>query len=114
MDPYAYQTFRIVYEITSAIICFILVRFMLKPYQLTKESRYLGLPLGFAFLGVTYALAAFVFYNLYLFGNVTIYLQLILRSFAFVFLAATYYFSRQNVDNKKLWNTTLSILVIRP
>lgn len=113
MNPYDYQTFRIAYEVISAIICLVLVRFMIKPYQLTKESRYLGLPLGFGFLGATYALAAFIFYQPYFFGSTTIYLQLILRSFAFIFLVVTYYFSRQTADvGRKLWNTTLAILII--
>ena len=112
MDPYAYQTFRIVYEVTSTIICLILVRFMIKPYQITRESRYLGLPLGFGFLGATYALSAFVYFQPYFFGSRTIYLQVVLRTFAFVFLCVTYYFSRKNAeDSRKLWNTTLGLLI---
>jgi hypothetical protein len=112
MAEYDYQTFRVIYEITSTILCLILVRFMIKPYQFTKESRYLGLPLGFGFLGATYALAALLFYQPFLFGNVTIYLQLILRSFAFVFLVVTYYFSRQTSENsRKLWNSTIAIII---
>ena len=38
MDLYAYQTFRVVYEATSAILCLILVRFMIKPYQVTEKA----------------------------------------------------------------------------
>ena len=112
MDPYAYQTFRIIYEVTSAIICLILVRFMIKPYQVTGESRYLGLPLGFGFLGATYALSAFVFFQPNFFGRGTIYLQLVLRTFAFIFLCVTYYFSRKSPDSRGLWNTTLALLII--
>ncbi len=112
MDPYAFQTFRIIYEITSAILYLILLRFMIKPYQLTRETRYLGLPLGFGFLGATSALAAFVFYQPYIFGNGTIYLQLVLRTFAFIFLITNYYFSRKNTNNRSLWNATLAILII--
>ena len=112
MDPYAYQTFRIIYEITSAILYFILLRFMLKPYQLTRETRYLGLPLGFGFLGVTSALAAFFFYQPFLLGRGTMYVQLVLRTFAFIFLITTYYFSRKNTNNKSLWNATLVILIV--
>jgi hypothetical protein len=86
---------------------------MIKPYQITKENRYLGLPLGFGFLGATYALSAFVYFQPYFFGNVTIYLQNIVRSFAFIFLCMTYYFSRKNAENSKhLWNTTLILLII--
>src|SRR3990172_10864400 len=112
MDPYAYQTFRIIYEVTSTIICLILVRFMIKPYQVTGESRYLGLPLGFGFLGATYALSAFVFFQPSFFGGGTIYLQLVLRTFAFIFLCVTYYFSKKSPDSRGLWNTTLALLII--
>jgi hypothetical protein len=51
-------TIRVVVEIASAILCFILLVFMIKPYRLTREGRYLGLPLGFSFLGVSYFLGA--------------------------------------------------------
>ena len=112
MEPYDYQTFRIIYEVTSAILYFILLRFMLKPYQLTRETRYLGLPLGFGFLGVTSALAAFFFYQPFLLGRGTMYVQLVLRTFAFIFLITTYYFSRKNTNNKSLWNATLVILIV--
>lgn len=113
MDAYELQAFRIAYEVTSAVICIILVRFMIKPYQFTKESRYLGLPLGFGFLGATYAISAIVYYQPYLFGNGTIYFQVILRSYAFVFLCVTYYFSRKSAENsrRKLWNVTLVLLL---
>ncbi len=86
---------------------------MIKPYQITGESRYLGLPLGFGILGVTYAISAFVFSQLYIFGNGTIYIQLVLRTFAFVFLGITYYFSRKSVENnRQIWNTTIALLII--
>jgi len=112
MDPYAYQTFRVIYEATSAIICFILVRYMIKPYQITRESRYLGLPLGFGFLGATYALSSFVYFQPYFFGNRTIYFQLVVRTLAFVFLCVTYFFSRRSGDSRRLWNTTIALLII--
>jgi len=111
MDPYAYQTFRVIYEATSAIICFILVRYMIKPYQITRESRYLGLPLGFGFLGATYALSSFVYFQPYFFGNRTIYFQLVVRTLAFVFLCVTYFFSRRSGDSRRLWNTTLASII---
>jgi hypothetical protein len=86
---------------------------MIKPYQITKENRYLGLPLGFGFLGATYALSAFVYFLPYFFGNATIYLQNIVRSFAFIFLCMTYYFSRKSAENSRhIWNTTLILLII--
>jgi len=86
---------------------------MIKPYQITKENRYLGLPLGFGFLGATYALSAFVYFQPYFFGNGTIYLQVVVRTFAFIFLCMTYYFSRNSTKNSRhLWNTTLILLII--
>jgi hypothetical protein len=85
---------------------------MIKPYQLTKENRYLGLPLGFGFLGATYALSAFVYFQPYFFGTGTIYLQNIVRTFAFVFLCVTYYFSRKSAENSRWpWNTILVLLI---
>ena len=86
---------------------------MIKPYQITKENRYLGLPLGFGFLGASYALSAIVYFQPYFLGTGTIYLQTIVRSFAFVFLCVTYYFSRKNAENSRwLWNTILVLLII--
>lgn len=85
---------------------------MVKPYQVTGESRYLGLPLGFGFLGATYALSAFVYFQPHFFGSGTIYFQLVARTFAFVFLCVTYYFSRKSGDNRRLWNATLVLLII--
>lgn len=108
-----FQEFRIAYEITSTIICLILVRFMIKPYQLTGESRYIGLPLGFGFLGATYALSAFTYYQPHIFGNATLYIQLVVRTFAFVFLCVTYYFANKKTKNNRwVWNTTLAVLLV--
>lgn len=107
-----YQEFRIAYEITSTIICLILVRFMIKPYQLTGESRYIGLPLGFGFLGATYALSAFTYYQPQVFGSATLYIQLVVRAFAFVFLCVTYYFANKKTkSNRWVWNTTIIVLL---
>jgi hypothetical protein len=108
-----YENFRIAYEITSTILVFILVKFMMKPYQLTGESRYIGLPLGFGFLGATYALSAFTYYQPHFFGDATLYIQLVIRAFAFVFLCVTYYFANKKTKNTRwVWNTTLIVLLI--
>jgi hypothetical protein len=86
---------------------------MIKPYQLTGESRYLGLPLGFGFLGLTYALSAFAYFQPNVLGTATLYVQLVLRAFAFIFLTVTYYFSRKRAESTRwVWNTTLIVLVI--
>ncbi len=84
---------------------------MAKPYQITKETRYLGLPLGFGFLGATYAVSALIYDQPFLFGR-AIYLQLVLRTVAFVFLCLTYYFSRKSVEKRFLWNSTFALLII--
>ena len=57
---------RIIVEVVSTIICVILVKFMFKPYRLTGEGRYLGLPLGFGFLGLSYFIAAFIGMSLHI------------------------------------------------
>jgi hypothetical protein len=111
-----YDIERISIEIASALVCFILVKFMIKPFQLTRENRYLGLPLGFAFLGASYAFSAvsfafealqvrsFVFTSWY-------WVELLFRAFAFLFLATTYFFSGLKNESRLLWNATMGILV---
>ena len=104
-----YTVERITIEVVSAIACFILLRFMIKPFQLTGETRYLGLTLGFGFLGISYAFSALSFSPIFDFTNKWL-VQLFLRAFAFLFLAVTYYFSKSAKDRKLLWNTTLAVL----
>jgi hypothetical protein len=83
-----YDVARIIIEIASAIVCLILVRFMIKPFQLTRESRYIGLPLGFIFLGTSYAIAAIAY-------------------------TEPIYFSKKPSKGTQLWwNITLSVLVV--
>ncbi len=104
---------RITVEVASAIICIILVRFMSKPYLLTRESRYLGLSLGFSFLGISYAIAAIAYTEPFLFFRELMWLQFLTRTFSFVFLATTYYFIKQPSKNTKIfWNATLSVLIV--
>ena len=88
-------------EIVSAALSFILVRFMIKPYQYTRESRYIGLPLGFAFLGISYLFMGFALSS----DNINFvedmkWLQLFTQAYAFAFLATTYYFSKQTLEQK--------------
>jgi hypothetical protein len=111
-----YEEIRTAIEVVSAIICFILLRFMVKPYEITGEIRYFGLPLGFGFLGTTYVLSAVTYYMerqmpieflLDLF-----FIQLIARTFAFLFIAITYYFSRKPAENSRLlWKITLTLFI---
>jgi fluoride ion exporter CrcB/FEX len=106
-----FEVERITIEVVSAIACFILVRYMTKIYQLTRESRYLGLPLGFGFLGASYAFSAFSYSPFFDFTNQG-WVQLIIRAFAFLFLAITYYFSKSDKKPKLIWNTTLTVLIV--
>jgi hypothetical protein len=103
---------RIVVEVFSAFLCGVLVRFMIKPYLLTREGRYLGLPLGFSFLGTSYAIAAIAYTEPAHFFNQLLWLQFVARTFSFVFLAVTYYFSKSPSKNSRLcWDIALGVLV---
>src|SRR5512136_2556149 len=107
MPPYGVE--RIIIEVISAIACIILVRFMIKPYGLTREARYLGLPLGFGFLGLSYTFSAFSYSSLFDFASYG-WMQLTVRGFAFLFLAVTYYFSKSEKHPRTLWNMTIGLL----
>jgi hypothetical protein len=100
-------------EVLSATICFVLLRFMIKPYRTTGEGRYLGLPLGFGFLGVSYILAGVsLYFESFLLVNDIKWFQLFTQAYAFAFLAATYYFSKKPAKNTRLWwNITYAALV---
>src|ERR1035437_5554072 len=107
-----YPEERIVIEIVATILCFILVRFMIKPYKLTREGRYLGLPLGFGFLGISFALAAIAYSPLWD-DTKLMWFTLLTRTFAFVFLATTYFFFEKNSKKGKLLGEiTISLLII--
>ena len=94
----------ILIEIVSAILCFVLLRFMIKPYRTTREGRYLGLPLGFGFLGVSYIFMGFALYfESFIFVEDLKWLQLFTQGYAFAFLAATYYFSKKPPERTRLW-----------
>jgi uncharacterized membrane protein len=94
----------ILMEAVSAILCFVLLRFMIKPYRTTGEGRYLGLPLGFAFLGVSYIFMGFALYfESFIFVDDLKWLQLFTQAYAFAFLAATYYFSKKPSERTRLW-----------
>ncbi len=105
-----YELERITIETVSAIVCFVLVRFMIKPFRLTGETRYLGLPLGFGFLGISYAFSALLFTSLFDFANIG-WIQLFVRATAFLFLAVTYYFSKSESHSKSLWNIALGLIL---
>jgi hypothetical protein len=111
-----YDAERITIEIISSIACFILVKFMIKPFRLTGETRYLFLPLGFGFLGASYTFTAVSFTLEALEPRSFVsagwwWVELLVRAFAFLFLVTTYYFSKLETKTKLLWNTTLGVLV---
>jgi len=108
-----YEDIRIVIEVASAIICFILVWFMVKPYSLTREVRYLGLPLGFGFLGIGSVISAIATATPGFFNSQLAWLQLLPRTFAFLFLAVTYYFSKKpSRKSRFIWNSAISLLLL--
>ncbi|MCL5876971.1 MAG: hypothetical protein M1540_04065 [Candidatus Bathyarchaeota archaeon] len=105
-----YEVPRLAIEIASAILYFILVRYMIKPYGLTREERYLGLPLGFGFLGVAETILAIgIILPIHGIGTVSV----VMRTFAFVFLAFTYYFSKKPSKNSRFaWIIILSSIIV--
>ena len=106
-------TIQVTIEAISAALCFILVRFMIKPYSLTRESRFLCLPLGFGFLGASYILGAIAFTQTSFSVNALAWLQLLSRTFAYAFLVVTYYFSKKPSKNSQIiWNIVLSLLIV--
>ena len=110
---YEYWEFRVAYEVASAIMCFVLVRFMIKPYSFTRESRYVGLPLAFGLLGASYLFSAITYAQPSFFPEIVLWFQLVARAFAFVFLAATYYLSKKpSKISRLLWNITFSATVV--
>ena len=112
MSANMYPTERMIIEFVATIICFVLVRFMTKPYKLIREGSYLGLPLGFAFLGISYAIAA-VAYSPLGFDPKLMWLPLLTRTFAFVFFATTYLFSnRKSKISQVLGEITISLVII--
>jgi hypothetical protein len=108
-----YEEFRVIYEVTSAILCFILVWFMTKPYRFTRRGRYVGLPLAFGLLGASYFFSAITYAQPFFLSDDLLWVQLIARTFSFVFLAATYYFSKKASENSRLlWNVAFSLIVV--
>jgi hypothetical protein len=108
-----YQEFRVIYEFTSAIVCFILVWFMAKPYRYTKQGRYVGLPLAFGLLGASYFFSALTYAQPYSFPDDLLWVQLVTRIFSFFFLALTYRFPKRiSETNQLVGGVTVSAIVI--
>jgi len=107
-----YPTERMIVELVATTICFVLVWFMAKPYKLTRVGSYLGLPIGFGFLGISYGLAALIYSPIGL-GPELLWLPLLTRTFAFVFIATTYFFSsKSSRKGQLLGEITISLLII--
>ena len=109
------STALVILELVSAAISFILVRFMVKPYLWSNDSRYVGLPIGFTFLGVSYL---FMGLTLYLkadpLADELKWVQLFTEVYAFAFLAMTYYFSGRELRPRRrlLWQFVFSALIL--
>jgi hypothetical protein len=70
------------------------------------------LPLAFGLLGASYFFSA-ITYAQPSFRQDILWFQLVARTFAFVFLAATYYFSKKPFKTSYLlWNITFSSIVV--
>lgn len=105
-----YDTELFAIESISAIACFILIKFMVTPFRLTRETRYLGLPLGFGFLGVSYIFTAIAHISLIDFSDKW-WIQLFFRAASFLFLLITYLFSGTIKKRNKLWTTSIGVLI---
>jgi hypothetical protein len=104
---------RVAVEVISTIACFFLLRYMIKPYTVTREGRYIGLPLGFGFLGLSYILSAIAYIQPDFVDSHLKWLQLLARAFSFVFLAVGYYFAKKPSKNSRLiWDITFSALIV--
>ena len=89
-------------DIVSAVICFVLIWFMTKPYRYTGERQYIGLPLAFSFLGASFIMGLAMLVESNAFADVMRWLQLFTESYAFAFLAVTYYFSKRVKEETRL------------
>jgi hypothetical protein len=87
-------TFAIL-DVVSAAFCFILVWIMTKLYRYTGENQYLGLPVAFSFLGASFVIGLTAIIESAAFVEVMRWLQVFTQSYAFAFLAMTYYLSRR-------------------
>jgi len=92
-----------VLDVVSAAICFILVWFMTKPYRYTGEGKYISLPLAFSLLAASFAMGGTLYFEPQTFIDVIRWFQLFTQSYAFAFLAVTYYFSKKGKEATKLW-----------
>lgn len=104
-------------DAVSAALCFVLVWFMTKPYRYTGERQLIGLPLAFTFLGASFVMGMTMFVESVAFVDVMRWLQLFTQSYAFAFLAVTYYFSKIKKETTRLslefaFATILSVAVV--
>ena len=106
-------TFQVIIELVSAALCFILLRFMIKPYSLTRESRFFAYLSGLVFLDFHIFWEPLAFAQTSFSVNALSWVQLLSRTFAFSFLVVTYYFSKEPSKNSQFtWNIVLSLLIV--
>jgi hypothetical protein len=89
-------------DAVSAVICFVLVWFMTKPYRYTGERQYIGLPLAFSFLGASFVMGLTMLVESAAFVDVMRWFQVFTEAYAFAFLAVTYYFSERGKEATRL------------
>lgn len=112
MNPYLLLTLVSIHA-AAVTLCVVILYFMAKPFRATGDTKYLGLPLGFGFLGLSHVLSATTFFTPLPYLSMVVYLQLFARSFAFAFLAITYYFSSSTSEKSRIAiNITLSVLIV--
>jgi hypothetical protein len=110
-----YNVAQALAEFVSAALSFILVRFMVKPYLYTGEGRYVGLPFGFTFLGMSYLFMGLTYsLSSHPFAEEMKWLQLFTEAYAFAFLALTYYFSKKTAwrSTRLWWQFIFSALIV--
>jgi hypothetical protein len=107
----------VVIEVVSAILAFVLVWFMARPYRALGDSRYLAFPLGFLLLGFSYI---FMGMSMLLIVPSSVerakWMHLFTGAYAFMFLGVTYHFSSKGPERKVrpfvLGLITLSLLLL--
>lgn len=101
---------KIAVEVASIALCLILLKYMSRPYLFTREQRYPGFLLGFAFMGASSIFVTLAILEpLFLRHVIT---SVLLRTAGFVFLAITYYLAKPVGSSPRLWNITLSLVAI--
>jgi hypothetical protein len=90
-------------DAVSAVICFVLVWYMAKPYRYTGGRQYIGLPLAFSFLDASFFMGLARLLESASIVDVMRWIQLFTQSYAYAFLAVTYFFSKTGKNSTRIW-----------